>query len=226
MVTWCKTSIRTISWIGISFFILFAHSCKKEDQTPELSVLGRIIDETTQIGVQGATVKLSQQLVENGTLTSIYQEVATVNASADGSYQFKFPREIASAYRLEVSRLGYFSIEQNINPENVSVGSPYSSNILITPMAWVRTEVQNLTPFSGDDVSTFQFLNASFQCVCCDNSLKTFQGMNVNSSEKCLLEGNFQLKYRYTINQDTINIAVIDSVFCTALDTTIISITY
>jgi len=226
MSTWYKISIRTLGFATGLCILLFANSCKKEDQTPELTVLGKVLDSTTQVGVPGMSVKLSQQLVENGTLSSIYQEIATVNTASDGSYSFDFPREIASAYRVEYSKQGYFSKEININPEEVSVGSPYNSSISVVPMAWLRVDVQNLTPFSEDDLSTFQFLNAAFNCSCCDNSLRSFPGTQVNSSQKCLLEGNYLMRYRYTINQDTLNISVIDSVFCTAFDTTYIAIPY
>ena len=221
-----KTFINYSSFLLLSFAVSLFHACKKEDQTPELTIQGTIFDNTTQAGVPGVSVRLSEQVVSGGTFSSVFQTISTVTTSSNGSYSFNFPREAASAYRLEISRENYFSRELDINPDNVSVGSPYSSSLGITPMAWAKFSMVNASPLSAADVATFQYLNASFTCSCCNNEQSTYTGMNVNSSEKCLLEGNFMLRYRYTVNKDTLSLSVIDSAFCAAFDTTFISINY
>lgn len=224
MITSSRISIKFSGLFILALLII--SSCKKEDQTPNLQIQGRVIDNSTGNGVSSASVRLSQQVLSDGTFSSIFQPVGTVNTSSNGSFNFEFPREAASEFKLEIEKQNYFSREISINPDNVGVGSAFTINPAIAPMAWARYTIENANPLSSADQATFQYLNASFQCDCCTNELMTFTGMAVNESEKCLLEGNFYLKYRYTVDKDTIQLNVIDSVYCTAFDTTYISIQY
>lgn len=226
MITSYRTYNSTLRLLTVFLLIIFTISCKKEEQTPNLNIQGRILDSSNSNGVSNATVRLSQQVLSDGTFSSIFQPVGTVSSSSNGSYSFEFPRDAASEFKIEVEKDNYFFKEVSINPDNVPVGSAYTANIGIAPMAWVRYTIQNVNPISSADEASFQYINANFECQCCNNDLHSFEGMSVNESEKCLLEGNFYLKYRYTIDKDTIDLTVIDSVYCTAFDTTYISIEY
>lgn len=206
--------------------VLFLSSCEKEEESPSLNIQGRILDSTTGNGVEGASVQLSQKVLNEGTFSSIFQPVGTVNTSSNGNFAFEFPREAASEMRLVIETDNYFGKTIEINPDNVTIGSPYSTNIQIDPRAWLRWTLINQMPLSSQDLINFELLDANFTCECCANDQYSFSGMNVNESEKCQLIGNFMMTYRYTVIKDTLNQTVIDSVFCTSFDTTFVSIQY
>ena len=225
MSTSFKTSVELLL-LALMCSMLLLNSCKKEDQTPDLTIAGKILDSTTGAAVGSASVRLSQKVVSEGTFSSIFQPIATVNSSSSGRFEFTFPREAATEYRLEVEKDNFFNRTIYINPDNVTIGSAYTSNVGIAPMAWAKWVLFNQNPVASDDEVSFQYLNANFSCACCTNEESSFMGMNVNESGKCLLEGNFNLKYRYTVHKDTLNLSVIDSVVCAPFDTTFITINY
>jgi hypothetical protein len=206
--------------------VLFLTSCEKEDETPNLNIQGRILDSSTGNGVAGASVQLSQKVLSGGTFSSIFQPVGTVSTNSNGNFAFEFPREAASEMRLVIERDNYFGKTIEINPDNVTIGSPYTTNVQIDPRAWLRWTLINQMPLSAQDLITFELLNANFACECCSNEQFSFTGMSVNETEKCQLVGNFMMRYRYTVIKDTLNQTIIDSVFCSSFDTTFVSIQY
>jgi hypothetical protein len=201
-------------------------SCKKEEENNKLNIGGRVVDYTTGVGVSGATVKLAQKVLDGGTFSNIFQPVATVSSASNGSYNFAFERNAASEYRIEVEKDSYFGATQFINPDDVTIGGAFTSNLPIAPMAWARWTITNTNPIDNNDYVSFQYLNASFDCECCTLDEVEFTGTSVDETEKCLLIGNYNLKYRYVVYKDTINYSQIDSVICAPFDTTNIVIQY
>lgn len=207
-------------------FVLTVLSCKKDD--PVLKIEGVVKDSTILFDqeISGVSLKLLNNKLDGGTFNNSFSEITTVSSNANGFYQFEFDRENTVEYKIEGSKNNYFPFEALINPDNVQPGVIHVRNLDMKPKATVDFHFVNSTPENESDNITFQFLNASFDCPCCDNDEVELQGQTVDSTRVCDVYGNTVLRYFYTVNKTSSFYTVYDSITCVPFDTTFVEVTY
>lgn len=211
---------------SLFFFALlvFSASCRKVDDI-ELTIRGTVTDYRNSAGVGGVTVKLDEQVLQGGTVSSAFTNAAQTVTASDGSFELVFPRENALLYRITLSKEGYFNRQTEVNPDNVRPNLPHELDQVIIPRATLVMKFINENPESEDDLIRFRKLNALFDCVCCNNEFIDLHGAAVDTTLTCELYGDYKLTYTYTVYrlEDT---QVVDSVFCAAFHTTELVIGY
>ncbi len=215
-----------VNRLSLFFFTLLvlSASCRKTDDI-ELTIRGVITDYRNDAGVGGVTVRLDEQALQSGTVSSAFTNAGQTVTASDGSFELVFPRENALLYRITLTKEGYFNRQTEVNPDNVRPNAPYDFEEIIIPRATLVMKITNENPQSEDDLMRFRKLNALFDCVCCNNEFIDFHGAAVDTTLTCELYGDHNLTYTYTVYrlEDT---QVVDSVFCPAFHTTELVIGY
>lgn len=214
--------MRTYLWVF--FFALLAVACRRNEEIT-LVVEGSVLDFRNNWGISGVNVRLDEQVVEGGTLTSAFGTVTTVTTGEDGFFRIEFPRKNALKYRLRMTKEGYFSKEFEINPDDINPEAPFTDDYTIIPQAELKVNIRNTNPESVDDLLRYRNLNAFFECACCTNDFVDCYGSTVDTSFTCTLYGDHTMTYIYTVYRTEVT-EVIDSLFCPAFHTTELTIEY
>ena len=206
------------------FLALAGTACRKGNDIT-LVIEGNVLDYRNDWGVSGVNVRLDEQVIEGGTLTSAFGTVTNVTTDADGFFRIEFPRKNALKYRLRLTKDGYFGDEVEINPDDINPEDPYSTQLTLIPEAEIEVTLRNANPESASDFMRFRKLNAFFKCACCTNDFVNCYGNAVDTTFTCTLYGDYQLTYIYTVYRSEVT-EVVDSIFCPAFHTTQLTIEY
>lgn len=206
------------------FLALAGTACRKGNDI-SLVIEGNVLDYRNDWGVSGVNVRLDEQVIEGGTLTSAFGTVTNVTTDADGFFRIEFPRKNALKYRLRLTKDGYFGDEVEINPDDINPEDPYSTQLTLIPEAEIEVTLRNANPESASDFMRFRKLNAFFECACCTNDFVNCYGNAVDTTFTCTLYGDYQLTYIYTVYRSEVT-EVVDSIFCPAFHTTQLTIEY
>lgn len=205
----------------ILFLIL---SCKKEDPTYRLA--GCVINGRTSYPIADANVSVEKQVVSGGAFGATYSQAASAKTDEFGVYQMEWPRENFAALKLIASKSNYITAEKNLTVSQFEGGNLVNENNTIFPEAFITVKIQNTGETNSQDQINFTFTNAEFDCVCCSNGFKVFQGAEIDTQYTCKLYGDMWLKYQkhiYLAESDTI---ANDSIWCPAFQTTELLIQY
>ncbi len=218
-----KCSPYTISII--SLVILMFLGCKS-DSDNELIIQGVAHDSRQNIRIENATIKLSRQVLSNGTFNSSFELVEEQQSTSDGGFLFEFDRKNVVEYKIETSKSDYLSRTILINPDLVKPGEIFFEGIEMISLATVNVRLKNDSPFDVEDEIIFQNVNTNYDCDCCDNSIIVLGGMSVDTSITCSIYGDTWHRYLYTVTKDGSSETLIDSIFCNALQETSFEINY
>jgi hypothetical protein len=212
----------------LSVFLLFIlFSCIDETAQVELTIEGQVVRASTQAPVQGATVQLSEQTLEGGVVSGAFNEIGEVVTGQNGTFSFTFERKNTVEFLLEVDQPNYFPRDYTINPDDFNTDNPYNLTANLESRAWLQVSIFNAAPETAEDEITYSNLNANFPtCPCCSNQTVTLTGQMVDTSFTCQLLGDRLIYYDYQISKVSYDSSRVDSVFCTALDTTQVNISY
>ncbi len=199
-------------------------ACRKNTDIA-LVIEGTVLDARNNWGVSGVNLRLDEQVLEGGTLTSAFSTVTNVTTDADGRFRIEFPRKNALNYRLRLTKEGFFGEEIEINPDDVNPDVPFTIDPVIIPQAQIQVNLINAFPESDNDYMRFRKLNAFFECACCTNDFVNCYGSAVDTSFVCTLHGDYMLTYVYTVYRAEVT-EVVDSIFCPAFHTTELTIAY
>lgn len=206
------------------FSLLTLVACNRND-VEGMQIHGKIRDSRNSAGVAGVSVEVQEKIVESGALNGSFQFAAQVNTDGSGNYTADFERNNALIYKMNFTKQGYFSKAQEINPDNLTPGVAYTVNQTLVPEAFVQVNIRNANPLTEDDFMRFRYVNANFDCECCNNAWTEFEGTMVDSSFTCRMHGDYMLYYTYEVTRVEEEVFT-DSVFCHAFQTTVIDIDY
>lgn len=174
---------------------------------------GKISDSGTGQGISGATVKVSYQEYSTGTFSSAYKSLGEIQTSGDGSWSLSFTKPNVVSYRIEVTKADYFSILENINPENVT--TDYTKNYTLVPYAFFNVNIKNVNPINAQDKIQFQLTSEGNECsACCNNSLKTMVGETVDTNFYCMKTGDRMVKFQWIVTKSSNTVTFKDSAWC------------
>jgi hypothetical protein len=205
------------------FLILILSSCKKDNKNYILQ--GKVINPRQSQTLQGVSIDLSKQVVGSGTFNGSFNDAANGLTDAAGDYRLEWPRENFAALRLDISKADFFSVQLDLPPSEFSAGEEVTRNISLYPKATIQVSINHSVDVSQFDQLQFNFVNAQFDCACCNNDPKYFMGA-VDSTFECQVYGDTWIKYYKEITTNQVNSASIDSIWCPAFQTSQIGIVY
>ena len=214
--------LKLLFCLSLALAILF--SCKKEEAVYALS--GCVIDGRSGNPISGANASVEKQVVSGGAFGATFTQAASTTTDGIGAYKLEWPRENFAALKLKASKSNYISSEKDLLVSQFEGGNLVEENITIFPESFITVKIQNIGENYPEDIINFTFTNASFDCVCCANGFKVFEGANVDTQYTCKLYGDTWLKFQkqiYSFEADTI---ANDSIWCPAFQTTELLIQY
>lgn len=206
-----------------ALFLLFTFSCKKENTEYHLS--GLVYNASNNAAMEGVNVTMKKKVVSSGTFNSNFANAVSSTTASDGSFSLIWPRENFAALKLVASKDQYITVEQNFIVEDFNTENLMMTQVPLYPEAFISVHVKNIGDVSEDDVFRYSFINAYFDCICCNNEWKNFEGPTDTTLE-CRMYGDYWLKYyrqTTTAEQDTLTR---DSIFCPAFSTTVLELNY
>lgn len=201
--------------------------CKKKDPI-EITVTGTVTDLKLGGPVGGAVVTLKVREIVNGTYSNSFTTIESATTNSSGNYSFTFENRTASDYKLVVVIDNYFSFEEIKNPESLSTSQSNTWNAGVYPMAWYKVNLVNGNPYDEFDEILYQNMSGTNTCAgCCNSNQEIFVGDAVNETLECVLHGETWLKFQWVVTRaGAPNSVDVDSVFCTAFDTTEYNLVY
>ncbi len=216
---------RTIYYTVFALVLsVLLFQCKKEKGRYTLQ--GKVSHGRTGAALSGANVNVQKKVVGNSTYSAAYSSAASAQADGSGNYSMTFERENFAALKVTASYPQFIAKELEMNVSSFTVGSPNTQNLQLFPEAYIQLNITNAVPTATTDLLKFTFLNASFDCFCCSNGFKNYSGA-VDTTVTCKLYGDqwlkYQANYNFTGGQDSV---VVDSIWCSAFQTTQLNIVY
>jgi len=216
-------SARSASYLIVLFIL---SSCCREDCANTYIIEGVVSEEATNLPCIGFEVEFKEQILENGILNGFFETAGTTTTDESGFFSIIFPRKNALEYKLEVKSDGWFSIFGNINPEDFSPDIPLHIDLEATPKAQLQIKIINALPSYENDKVRIRMLADFGQLTDCGNDWFVFEGPNVNDEINCALPGDKWMPYLFINQSYEDDVQEVDSVFCTAFETTVLDITY
>jgi hypothetical protein len=212
--------------LGIQFLLIFLmDSCRKNKD--QIAVQGRVTDPNTNINVEGASVVLSANIVQNGVYSTGYDEIARTNTDAGGNFSFAFKEERYAGYRIYISKAGYYSYTADISANDLVAGETYTPVYEIYPIGYIKLKVVNAAPYDTADVISYSFTSGYLNCFeCCDHSMHIAKGIDVNDSLKCKTNGNHDVVIAWNVKKNNVTVLHTGSIYCKAFDTVSYQINY
>ncbi len=214
--------LKNNAWL-IAFALLLI-TCKKEETSYILE--GRAFMGSTNSPLADASVEVQKQVVTSGVFGGSFSTAATGTTDANGAFSMTWPRENFAGLKLKASKSQYITREILLSVNDFSGNNAVTQNVELYPEAYIHVHIQNNGTANDTDQLHFTYTNAQFDCLCCANGWKTFDGAGIDTNLTCKLYGDTWLKYQkqvITMEGDT---TINDSIFCPAFNTTNLEISY
>jgi hypothetical protein len=187
--------MKNILFISLLFLSLTA--CKKKELT--FSMSGIVTDATLGQKLSGATVRLLQKPAGGGTL----KVVGTATMGSDGKFQFKFKREQAEKFFIEITKDNYFDIYEAISYDDFSTEKELTRNYSTTAKSWVKLKFKNVAPSAVSDILRWTKQLGKSNCTtCCDTEQHVILGVT-DTTFKYISDGNMPFSYLYNSSNPT-----------------------
>ena len=206
--------------------VIFLSSACKKDKSTSLTIDGTVSSALNGIKLSNASVVASQKVVIGGVFNNNYVTAASASTDGGGAYRLAWENESPVAVKVDVTCPGYISQAITVDPSSLSVTATKTINVALHTASTISVHMQNTGASASNDVCLFRFENALFDCVCCNNDWKTFNGPSVNESFTCKSYGGQWLKYRKSLQTIEIDTLIHDSVFVPSFETVNIEVNY
>lgn len=206
-------------------FVLLETSCKKEEK--KIKISGYVADAAGN-KVSGVKVNLQGTLLEGGSYSSGFSDIASSNTNSLGNYEILTEWKVVDKYKIKLFKQNYFDNSYEYLADDIPSGAEVSKNLIIHPVAWIKISVNNINPYDDNDQISYKYdNNETFNCFdCCNNSSVIGNGMIYSNVLICKLKGNANAKVSWVVKKDNQIQSYNQNVFCSAFDTTEVSINY
>lgn len=219
-----KKFVRTIGLAGL-VFVFVLNGCKKNDD--EITISGRIYDNGFGQYLQGVTVRLSGNGVQNGVYSPEFITLETVTSDASGNFSFTRKKDKTDSFRITVTKDQYFTTTHEFSSSVFSSADTYSKEIQVDPQGYLTIRLHNAFPSDNDDQVVFYFTNSGLDCYdCCTNIPHTGTGPAFDTTFTCCFYGNRNIAFMRSVTKDQQTNLYIDTLFCPAFTTTTYDIPY
>ncbi len=216
------SQILRIAFVFIVTFLI--GSCKKETDVNYV-LRGQVRDADENSGIADAEIIVEKQVVQSGVYGNTYQNALTTTTAANGNYEGNWPRENFAALRLVAKKTNYIPAFILLDIDAFEVDKEITQDVELYKEAFTTFRFTHTNGNSSDRLS-FTFLNANFNCNCCANGWKTWQGASIDTSFTCRVYGNRWLKYQVQTQVGFADSSFVDSIYCPAFVTTTHDINY
>jgi hypothetical protein len=200
-------------------------SCRKDKN--RITVRGSVFDPNTGVHVTDALVTISANKITSGLYNSGFEEISRMQTADDGGFEFVFPEEKVGSYRISIAKPGYFQYYKEISVTEINPETAYFSVFNFYPIGYVKVLLKNTTPFSSGDAVSWYFSSGYVNCSdCCDNSIRTLTGMDVDMEFLCRTYGNQDVALSWFVTKNNLTVLHSGSLYCTAGDTTLFHLYY
>lgn len=202
--------------------------CKK---TPDeaLTLNGVVTDMRTGEGLEGVDVVLEEQVVEAGVWVGTWSEAGATTTDAMGQYEIGFGRKNALAYQTRATKPLFFPAQQDISADNWRGEATSEWHASLVPKGWAVISFVNSQPFGSPEATfvDFRLLHTNpMNLPVCGTDWVHFVGNALPAPEVCLLEGDRYLPFTLEVERDGELSVVIDSVYVSRFDTTMLQISF
>ena len=206
-------------------FLLLETSCKKEEK--KIKVWGYVADASGN-KVSGVRVNLQGTLLEGGSYSSGFSDIASSTSNTSGNYDISTEWKVVYKYKIKLFKQNYFDNSYEYLANDIPSGAEVNKNLVIHPVAWIKIVVNNVNPYDDNDQISYKYdENEPFNCYdCCNNSSIVGNGMLYSNVLVCKLKGNATAKVMWVVKKDNIIQSYSQNIFCNAFDTTEVSINY
>lgn len=216
------------TWVLLALTISVAAGCKK---TPEnaLTLSGVITDIRTGEGIAGVDVTLEEQVVASGVWVGTWSEAGAASTDAAGRYEIGFGRQNALAYQTRATKPLFFPAKQDISADNWRGETTSEWHASLVPKGWAAISFVNSQPFDAPEATIvdFRLLHTNpMNLPVCGTDWTHFIGNDLPAPSVCLLEGDRYLPYTLEVERDGDMSVLIDSVYISRFDTTMLQILF
>jgi hypothetical protein len=212
-----------------SLFFLCVFCCFQCEKPKEVKykIYGTISNSINNNPINDAEVRLSAQILNEGTFNNSFQFLETQSTNSEGYYEFNIDKELFNSMKVQFDKELYGSQEEEINPESIDPIEGFEVSMELEPLAFVNLKVKNINPFNDEDQLVFRYTTSYFpQCACCNNQYQYFTGTGVDTVVSCTIIGETQLDYYYSIFRGGASTAASGSQFIESFGTVDIEINY
>ncbi len=206
----------------ISLLVVMALSsleaCRKNDNNFYLQ--GGIYHADDEIAMPDVRLTVYKQVLQNGIFGSSYSIATSTTTNSNGLYNLTWERENFAELKLIAERNQYVTREIIMDPDDFAPGEIVLKNLEMYTEAFISVRILNTGVSSATDRCLFTFLNANFDCACCSNGWREFQGADIDSTFSCRIYGNRWLKYQRNLGAAEVDSVLVDSIWCPAFQTT------
>lgn len=219
-----KRSLLTCVFLNC---MLLFNSCKK-DESASYGLGGRVFDGDSGEGLTGVQVVVEKQVIQNGVFGQTWLNAATSATSSDGAYTCNWPRENFAAIRVTPEKQSYVAGVKNLAVDDFKNAEDFtlSQDLVMFKEGFITVNLRNSGQAAEQDRLAFTFLNANFDCNCCSNFWRVFDGAAIDTTFTCRIYGNRWLKYQINTTIGFADSIAVDSVYCPAFATTAVQIDY
>ncbi len=216
-------------YYGIMMFLisvlLLETSCKKEEK--KIKVWGYVADASGN-KVSGVKVNLQGTLLEGGSYSSGFSDIASANTNSIGNYEIITDWKVVDKYKIKLFKQNYFDNSFEYLASEIPSGAEVNKNLTMHPVAWIKIVVNNINPYDENDQISYKYdNNETINCFdCCNNSSIVGNGMLYSNILVCKLKGNATAKVSWVVKKDNVIQTYSQNVFCNAFDTTEVSINF
>jgi len=214
-----------IEIIIICLFTLFSSGCSRTDCANTYIIDGVVTESNTGNPCVGFSIELEEQVLENGVLNGFFEIAGTTTTDYAGFYSIAFPRKNALAYRLNVSKEGWFDIIADLNPEIFTPDIPVQINLESVPIGEFTIHLLNEAPAIFSDKMRFRLLRNYDEFSTCDTEWKVLNGASIDTVFNCVVPGNTWMPYIYIDQSNDDDVEVTDSIFIASFEVTSLEIT-
>jgi hypothetical protein len=214
--------------IGILLWVAFTlGGCKKEESKP-FNIVGRVVDGDSGEGLSQVAVTVEKQVIQSGVFGQTWLNASSTSSASDGGYSCTWPRENFAALRISPEKADYVGAVKNLDVDAFKTAEDFTINrdLVMYKEGFITVTLRNTGQAAEQDRLAFTFLNANFDCNCCSNFWRVYEGATVDTAFTCRIYGNRWLKYQVNSTIAFNDSIVVDSVYCPAFVTTAIEIDY
>jgi hypothetical protein len=201
--------------------------CKK-DESKSYALSGRVLDGDSGEGISQVEVTVEKQVIQNGIFGETWLDASSATTSANGAFACEWPRENFAALKVKTEKQNYVGVIKNLDVDafKTADNNALTTDLLMYREGFITVNLHNGGQAAEQDRLAFTFLNANFECNCCSNFWRIFEGASVDTAFTCRIYGDRWLKYQVNTTVGFSDSIFVDSVYCPAFATTAVQIDY
>ncbi len=198
--------------------VLFA--CKKKEEN--YTIAGTIVNPEINAPVASAKISLWGTKISSGVVQNQQEKIGETYSALNGSFEFRFDKQVYSTLKLIVQHHSHFNAEKTINPNDLSPNKPYSIQVNLHAVSWLKTTIKNVGAQNHQDKLVYRLGLPYDDCTdCCSEQQRIFTGIGVDTTWTCPVYGGKHVSILWIYSNgltssphnDTIFIAIGDTVF-------------